>query len=98
MGAQFIKHMGAGFLTGAVLFAITGIIAVLVWPRERSSKNDEVAAKTLSISDILRSFILPTRNCRDFYLALVGRLLLMVAGLWSPLTSRTFCKSMLACP
>ena len=45
MGAQFIKHMGAGFLTGAVLFAITGIIAVLVWPRERSSKNDEVAAK-----------------------------------------------------
>ena len=51
MGAQFIKHMGAGFLTGAVLFAITGIIAVLVWPRERSSKNDEVAAKTLSISD-----------------------------------------------
>ena len=81
MGAQFIKHMGAGFLTGAVLFAITGIIAVLVWPRERSSKNDEVAAKTLSISDILRSFILPTRNCRDFYLALVGRLLLMVG--WS---------------
>ena len=81
MGAQFIKHMGAGFLTGAVLFAITGIIAVLVWPREGSSKNDEVAAKTLSISDILRSFILPTRNCRDFYLALVGRLLLMVG--WS---------------
>ena len=44
-------------------------------------QDDEVAAKTLSISDILRSFILPNRNCRDFYLALVGRLLLMVG--WS---------------
>ncbi|PLS27829.1 MFS transporter [Bifidobacterium parmae] len=81
LGAQFIKHMGAGFLTGTVLFAVTGIVAVLIWPRERSSKDAGVTVERRTAADIARSFIPPTRNCRDFYLALVGRLLLMVG--WS---------------
>lgn len=81
LGAQFIKHMGAGFLTGAVLFAITGIVAVLIWPRERSSRDANVTVERRTFSDIAHSFIPPTKNCRDFYLALAGRLLLMVG--WS---------------
>lgn len=81
LGAQFIKHMGIGFLTGAVLFAITGIVAVLIWPRERSSKDASVTVERRTPADIARSFIPPTKNCRDFYLALAGRLLLMVG--WS---------------
>ena len=87
MGAQFLRHMGAGFLTGAVMFALTGIVAVLIWPRERPTKDgDGVGAVAASaakpgLGGVLRSFIPPTRNCRDFYLALVGRLLLMVG--WS---------------
>lgn len=81
MGAQFIRHMGAGFLTGVVLFGITGIVTVLVWPREQSSGNMVSAVKGQSVRNILRSFVPPTRNCRDFYLALAGRLLLMIG--WS---------------
>ena len=80
VGARFIEHMGAGFVTGAVLFAITGIVAVLIWPRERSSATDMTMSR-LDVKGILRSFIPPTRGCRDFYLALSGRLLLMVG--WS---------------
>ncbi|OZG65034.1 MFS transporter [Bifidobacterium eulemuris] len=86
LGAQFIEKMGQGFMVGVALFAITGVVTVLVWPRERSSKasdpsSDGGTAARLDAKAILRSFVPPTRNCRDFYLALVGRLMLILG--WS---------------
>ncbi|NMM93825.1 MFS transporter [Bifidobacterium oedipodis] len=83
LGAQFIEKMGQGFMIGVALFAITGVVTVLIWPRERSSKvvaADETAAR-LDAKAILKSFVPPTKNCRDFYLALVGRLMLILG--WS---------------
>lgn len=86
LGSKFIDAMGVGFVIGAVLFGITGILTVIVWPAERSSKVDSALDDTrqnvrLSPSAIAKSFIPPTRNCRDFYLALAGRLLLIFG--WS---------------
>ncbi|WEV64134.1 MFS transporter [Bifidobacterium sp. ESL0732] len=83
IGAKFISNMTPGFILGVVLFGITGIVAVLLFPREMSSKNEN--AEKLKATDILKAFIPPTKNCRDFYLALVGRLMLilgwqMIAG------------------
>ena len=86
LGSKFIDAMGVGFVIGAVLFGITGILTVIVWPAERSSKVGSALDDTrqnvrLSPSAIAKSFIPPTRNCRDFYLALAGRLLLIFG--WS---------------
>lgn len=76
--------MGTGFAIGAALFVVTGIVTVLIWPRERSSaasvasvESSDATAK-LDVKQLLRSFIPPTKNCRDFYLALMGRLLLIL--------------------
>lgn len=74
LGSKFIENMGTGFAIGAALFAVTGIVTVLIWPRERSSD----ATAKLDVKQLLRSFIPPTKNCRDFYLALMGRLLLIL--------------------
>lgn len=86
LGSKFIDAMGVGFVIGAVLFGITGILTVIVWPAERSSKVGSALDDTrqnvrLSPAAIAKSFIPPTRNCRDFYLALDGRLLLIFG--WS---------------
>lgn len=86
LGSKFIDAMGVGFVIGAVLFGITGILTVIVWPAERSSKVGSALDDTrqnvrLSPAAIAKSFIPPTRNCRDFYFALAGRLLLIFG--WS---------------
>ena len=86
LGSKFIDTMGVGFVIGAVLFAITGILTIIIWPADRSSKvgsaaDDTKANVKLSPAAIAKSFIPPTKNCRDFYLALVGRLLLIFG--WS---------------
>lgn len=80
LGSKFIENMGTGFAIGAALFAVTGIVTVLIWPRERSSASTTSFGTTakLDVKQLLRSFIPPTRNCRDFYLALMGRLLLIL--------------------
>lgn len=85
IGAQFIRHLQQGFVVGVCLFLMTGIITVLVWPRERSSKvgtsTDNGSVNTVDgLWKRLRiSFAPPTRNARDFYLALIGRLC-MITG------------------
>lgn len=85
LGSKFIENMGTGFFAiGAALFAVTGIVTVLIWPRERSSaasvasvRSSDATAK-LDIKQLLRSFIPPTRIAEIFYLALMGRLLLIL--------------------
>lgn len=53
-----------------VIFLFSGILTVLIWPRERSAANTVVER---TWADVGRSFVPPTRNARDFYLALLGR-------------------------
>lgn len=85
IGAQFIRHLQQGFVVGVCLFLMTGIITVLVWPRERSSMvgtstdNGSVNAVDGLWKRLRISFAPPTRNARDFYLALIGRLC-MITG------------------
>ncbi len=86
LGSKFIDAMGAGFIISAVLFGITGILTVIVWPAERSCSKggalgDAEQRVVLSPAAIVKSFTPPTKNCRDFYLALVGRLMLIFG--WS---------------
>ena len=46
LGSKFIDTMGVGFVIGAVLFAITGILTIIIWPAERSSKVGSAADDT----------------------------------------------------
>lgn len=75
IGARFITMQLPGFVLAGVVMAIAGIATVFVWPRERSSKDmPEVSG---SLKDILASFRPPTHGARDFWLAFVGRSLLL---------------------
>lgn len=77
MGAQFINNMSPGIVLGAAVMAFTGLLAIMIWPRELSNKDDSVTERR-SAKSILKAFIPPTRNCRDYYLALIGRLTLII--------------------
>lgn len=74
IGSQFITNPVPGFLFGTISWLFTGIIVLLIWPREKSAKA-ETAGEPFSIVRLAKSFVPPTKNCRDFYMALVGRLL-----------------------
>lgn len=75
IGSFFLTKLNTGLTIGTCLFLFSGIITVLIWPREKSAENN---TKATSVGDILKSFIPPTKNCRDFYLALFGRLAFII--------------------
>ena len=56
---------------------ISGLFAVLVWPREKSAADETAAAK--SLGDVLRSFIPPTRGAGDFWKAFFGRFTMLIS-------------------
>lgn len=74
IGSQLIGHIQGGFFMGAAVFAVIGIVTVLVWPRERSSVD--VAREPFSWRMLMNSFR-PPRHAPDFYYALFGRTLMM---------------------
>ncbi len=76
LGSIFLTNPVPGFLFGTVAWVCSGILTVLIWPIEKSAAlAPGEAAEKFRLSSILRMFIPPTKNCRDFYLALFGRLL-----------------------
>lgn len=75
IGAYFITFQLPGFLVGGILMGISGICTAIVWPRERSSKDLPVAAG--GVKELLASFKPPTKGARDFWLAFLGRTLLI---------------------
>lgn len=80
VGARFLTPQGAsvsGFTLGGILMGVAGIVAVVVWPRERSSVS--ATATAASFSAVLRSFIPPTRGASDFYKAFVGRFTMLLS-------------------
>ncbi len=76
VGKIFINSQQAGFLLGAIALGVTGILVTLIWPKEPSARD--IPKERSGAWSVLRSFIPPTRDCRDFYIALVGRLLMMM--------------------
>lgn len=78
IGTQFLSNPVPGFIIGTVSWLLTGILAVIIWPREKSAALDEgEQSEKLNLKSLLLMFVPPTKNCRDFYLALFGRLLLI---------------------
>ena len=76
LGSIFLTNPVPGFLFGTVAWVCSGILTVIIWPAEKSAAlAPGEAAEKFQLSSILRMFIPPTKNCRDFYLALFGRLL-----------------------
>ncbi|MHA5202879.1 MFS transporter [Oenococcus oeni] len=75
IGARFISIQIPGFITAGVLMGVAGIFTVIVWPKEKSSKDMPPVKK--GFGDILASFRPPLKGARDFWLAFVGRSLLL---------------------
>lgn len=57
---------------------LAGILTVMVWPREDSSRNGETQHEKETLLDLLKSFR-PPRNAPDFWRAFVGRSLLILS-------------------
>lgn len=75
VGAQFITMQIPGFIVSGVAMALSGVLAVIFWPKERSSKD--MPKQKADIKSIIMSFRPPTKNARDFWLAFAGRSLLL---------------------
>ncbi|WP_159792963.1 MFS transporter [Puerhibacterium puerhi] len=79
VGTLFIGATGAsvpGFVLAGALMAFSAVLALVIWPRERSARDLPPAPSTLK--DVLASFR-PPRNAPDFYLAFGGRLFMLVS-------------------
>ncbi len=75
IGSSFMANIHTGLVVAMIIFLFSGILTVLIWPREKSAANTVVER---TWADVGRSFIPPTKNCRDFYLALLGRFTFVV--------------------
>src|SRR6478609_8600545 len=76
VGAAFITNSLPGFVLGGALMAVSAVIALVVWPREKSAVDLPPAAAGLG--ELLKSFR-PPRKAPDFYLAFAGRLFMLVS-------------------
>jgi MFS family permease len=76
VGALFIGASLPGFVLAGALMAFSAVLALVIWPRERSARDLPPAPSTLK--DVLASFR-PPRKAPDFYLAFGGRLFMLVS-------------------
>lgn len=74
VGARFITMVVPGFVLSAVVMALAGVLAVAIWPRERSARD--LPRADAGLRSLLVSFR-PPRNAPDFWLAFGGRSLLI---------------------
>lgn len=75
IGARFITIQLPGFIIAGVLMGIAGICTVIVWPTEKSSKD--MPPVKGGFGELIASFRPPVKGARDFWLAFVGRTLLI---------------------
>ncbi len=75
LASSLIENQVIGFLIFGITLGISGLLTVLIWPKEPSAKN--LAPEPFSMQSIATSFTPPTKGAADFYRALVGRLLIM---------------------
>jgi MFS family permease len=76
VGAAFITNSLPGFVLGGALMAVSAVIALVVWPREKSAVDLPPAGA--GFGELLKSFR-PPRKAPDFYLAFAGRLFMLVS-------------------
>jgi MFS family permease len=76
VGAAFITNSLPGFVLGGALMAVSAVIALVVWPREKSSAH--LAPAAAGFGELLKSFR-PPRQAPDFYRAFAGRLFMLVS-------------------
>ncbi|WP_203640463.1 MFS transporter [Levilactobacillus andaensis] len=75
IGARFISIQIPGFIIAGILMGIAGICTVIVWPHEESAKD--LPAVEGGFAELLASFRPPLKGARDFWLAFLGRTLLI---------------------
>lgn len=75
VGTRFLTMQIPGFVIAGILMGIAGICTCLVWPQEKSAAD--LPPVKGGLKDLARSFILPTKGARDFWLAFAGRTLLI---------------------
>lgn len=76
VGARFLDDTGTGFVVLAVLTMLAAPAASLCF-REASSLP--MPAKRLDTTTLLENFVVARHDCRDYYLAMLGKFLVMVA-------------------
>lgn len=90
VGAQLLQRgasgIFAGWMMGLAVFSLTGIVVVIVWPRERDNRSE--AREAITVRSVLMNFR-PPRHAPDFYYALFGRTLMM-GGYWMIMTYQLY--------
>ncbi|MEV7608591.1 MFS transporter [Microbacterium sp. NPDC089320] len=76
VGAQFLGDVGTGFLALAALTVIAGPLCALLM-REPSSLD--MPKRRLDARAMLATFTFPIAGARDYYFALIGKLLIVAA-------------------
>lgn len=77
VGARYITDTTPGFVLAGIIMAVSGGIALAIWPREPDARSIP-RTDSGSFKDLLVSFR-PPRNAPDFYKAFVGRLLMLLS-------------------
>lgn len=94
VGAQFITLQLPGFIVSGVAMGLSGVLAVVFWPKEKSSKD--MPKEKVDFKGIIMSFRPPTKGARDFWLAFIGRSLLLFSYyMIFSTTSCIFCRTTL---
>jgi MFS family permease len=76
VAARFVTDPTHGFLVFGVVVALTGPLFAVLAP---DSSNRHVPRAPFSRTTVLANFAFPRRGARDYYLAMAGKLLIMVA-------------------
>ncbi|MCO7126024.1 MFS transporter [Sporolactobacillus shoreicorticis] len=76
IASQFLENVSAGIQTLAAFALIGGLISAFL--ASEPSNLDEQRVKFNAVT-LKQNFMFPTKNCRDYYLALFGKIL-MVTG------------------
>ncbi|WP_311214737.1 MULTISPECIES: MFS transporter [unclassified Arthrobacter] len=76
IGAAFLGNTLPGFVLGGGLVVVSGVIALLIWPREPSARD--LPRTPQSLTEVFRSFR-PPRNAPDFYWAFGQRFFMLIS-------------------
>lgn len=76
LASNFLNDVGLGITVLAFITLASGFVSTLLI-REQSSLGLE--KKTFSKQILLNNFMFPTKNCTDYYLALLGKLMIVIA-------------------
>ncbi|SIS09071.1 MFS transporter [Microbacterium sp. RURRCA19A] len=76
IAASFVQNVSTGYIILGIAVLLSGPVVTLISP-DRSNKDQP--RETLSAKNILSTFSFPRQGARDFYLALIGKLAIVIA-------------------